>query len=638
LCRIAAIPRWVLMSSVRAQTAGPQITRLWNRSLDRYPQNSTRFACMGIVVASTIVLYYQLYLAGGVATEILRGLHMSFSYYVIVLVVSYGGGAVASITAGLADRWGRANIVTGGIGLVGLLCLLAMPNVHSELGFIVVYSAIGFVEGIILVATPALIRDFSPQLGRASAMGFWTLGPVLGSLLVSVLVSGAGNASWESQYRTSGIVGLVVFGFAAVGLRELAPGLRDQLMVSSSDRALIEARASGLHPEETMHSPFRQMLRVDIVGSAFAISLFLLIYYLVIGFLPIYFETIFGYTQARANTLGNYFWAFDSGGLIIAGLISDRLRVRKPLMLVGALATIGFTTAFALQATHPNTGFGTFVLLLSGIAVSAAFVFAPWIASFTETVERRNPALMATGLAVWGMIFRVLIALTVFVVPKVVTSVTPLVQHGPSVEAALTSTQAVGATTIGRVDRAVAANPTIIARLQTIEARDRVLLAALASHPGVSRLLTAAQQSGRAPTTAQLASIRSVLGPQAFTELSQPKTMRDLAFLSSTAPHALGAQNLAALGHPTPQLSSALHTLATYGASVQDAAQHSPKQWRTFFLISVGGQIVFIPFIFIMAGFWDPRRARKAEEEHERGTAWELEQLEHLQALEPAVK
>ena len=40
------------------------------------------------------------------------------------------------------------------------------------------------VEGICLVATPALIRDFSPQVGRATAMGFWTSGPVLGSLIV----------------------------------------------------------------------------------------------------------------------------------------------------------------------------------------------------------------------------------------------------------------------------------------------------------------------------------------------------------------------------------------------------------------------------------------------------------------------
>ncbi len=44
---------------------------------------------------------------------------------------------------------------------------------------------VGVVEGMCLVATPALIRDFSPQVGRATAMGFWTSGPVLGSLIVS---------------------------------------------------------------------------------------------------------------------------------------------------------------------------------------------------------------------------------------------------------------------------------------------------------------------------------------------------------------------------------------------------------------------------------------------------------------------
>ena len=44
-------------------------------------------------------------------------------------------------------------------------------------------------EGAILVATPALVRDFSPQLGRASAMGFWTVGPVAGSLITSIVAA-----------------------------------------------------------------------------------------------------------------------------------------------------------------------------------------------------------------------------------------------------------------------------------------------------------------------------------------------------------------------------------------------------------------------------------------------------------------
>ena len=103
-----------------------------------------------------------------------------------------------------------------------------------------------------LVATPALIRDFSPQVGRATAMGFWTSGPVLGSLIVAVVGSATIPAVvtdpqfWTHEYRIAGIAGLVVFVIAFFGLKELSPQLRDQLMVTMRDRALIEARAKGL--------------------------------------------------------------------------------------------------------------------------------------------------------------------------------------------------------------------------------------------------------------------------------------------------------------------------------------------------------------------------------------------------------
>jgi MFS transporter, ACS family, D-galactonate transporter len=617
------------MTTARVHAAGPSpFERLWNRTLHRYPSNPTRYTSLGIVVATTIVLYYQLYLSGGVATSILRDLHMSFTYYVNISVVGYLLGAAASVIAGLADRYGRANIVTAGLGVVGLLCLVGLPNAHTKQAFAIIYIAIGFVEGIILVATPALVRDFSPQLGRASAMGFWTLGPVLGSLVVSAFVSGAGNTSWQDQYRTSGIIGLIVFAVALVGLRELSPRLRDQLMVSRKDRELIEARAAGLDIQESLRHPFRQMLRPDILLSAFAISVFLIIYYVAVGFFPVFFETVFGYSQSKANTLGNYFWAFDAAGLLIVGVISDRLRVRKPFMVVGAVACIVFTTIFALRATHPETSYGTFVILLSCIAVSLAVAFAPWMASFTETVERRNPALIATGLAVWGLMIRVVIAVSVFFVPKVVTTATTLVEKGPVVQSILASPVPAGRTTIGKAATAASEHPATIAQLQVIASRDAALLSALKANPAIAAALAKAQAAGQQPTPAQLAQIKAVLGGPAFAELIKPQTARDLRFLTVTAPRVLGPANFAAISNPTPALSVSLKTLGVIGPSVQKAATDSPKQWQTFFFVAVGGQVVFIPLILLMAGFWDPRKAKRAEEEHDAWLAAEMAKLE----------
>jgi ACS family D-galactonate transporter-like MFS transporter len=611
-------------------------SRLWNRSLEHYPTDVTRLTSLVIVVAATVLLYYQLYLAGGVATSILRDLHMSFVYYVNVNVIGFVLGAFSAIFAGMADRYGRANIVVVGLGIVAALCAFALPNVHSSTGFAIVYVAIGFVEGIILVATPALVRDFSPQLGRASAMGFWTLGPALGSLAVSIAVSSASaGSSWQHQYRIAGLIGVGVFAVALLFLRELSPALRDQLMVSMKDRALIEARARDVDVEKTPRNPWSQVIRRDIVLPAVAISAFLIIYYLAVGFFPVFFQTIFGYSQSKANSLGNWFWAVDAATLIVVGILSDRLRVRKPFMALGAGVAIVFTTLFAVASVDHGTSYGTFRLLMIGMAIGVPMAFGTWMAAFTETVERRNPALMAHGLAVWGWIVRIFVAVTTFFVPHVVNTVTPLVQKGPAVQAILADPTPVGRTTIGRVATAASGNPAVVARLSAISGRDGRVITALQAHPAIAKSLAAAQASGAKPTPAQLAAIKAALGTAVFNQLLAPQTQRDLVYLSTTAPKALGPANFSALSAPTPRLRAELTTLATVGPGLARAADRSPKQWQRYFLIAVAGQILFVPMIFLMVGFWDPRKARRADEEHETQVAAELAALEREEALEP---
>ena len=107
------------------------------------------------------------------------------------------------------------------------------------------------------------------------------------------------------------------------------------------------------------------MLKPDIVVSAFAISVFLIIYYIAVGFFPVYFQTIFGFSQQDANGLGNWNWAFNALALLIVGFISDKVRVRKPFMVVGAIGAIVMTIIFLTRATHPDTSYYTFVVIVS---------------------------------------------------------------------------------------------------------------------------------------------------------------------------------------------------------------------------------------------------------------------------------
>jgi ACS family D-galactonate transporter-like MFS transporter len=623
-------------------------TGFWDRELHRYPSATTRFTCLGIVVLATIVLYYQFYLAGAVATHILADYNMSFVYYVNISVVGYILGAAASFATGMSDRYGRANIVTVGLFIVGLLCLFGIPLAHSKVGFGIVYVAIGLVEGIILVATPALIRDFSPQLGRASAMGFWTLGPVLGSLVVSVQVSNTSDSTaWQDHYIAAGIVGIVVALLSAVFLRELTPALRDQLMVSSRDRALIEARAKGIDVATAQQRPFRQMLKPDIILSAFAISVFLIIYYAAVGFFPAYFQTIFGFSQKDANGLGNWNWAFNAGALLIVGFLSDKIRVRKPFMIVGALGAIATTIIFLTRATHPETSYYTFVLILSLMAVSLGVAYAPWMASFTETVERRNPALTATGLAVWGLVIRIVIAVAVFIVPHMVNTVTTLVQDGPQAQV-LAAKYGPQIATAQKLDpatsAALAANPKdqnagikAVSELSGVSVANVTTVATLAAQHG--QALAAGQALDQATATALLTNPNDTAAAQkAVGEVSSKLNVsagQAQALLQelSTIP----VNQLLVVQQNGAKVQAAQTQLQKLGAvpatvfpllqKVGSAAEKSPKQWQHYYWIAVGGEIVFIPLIFLMAGFWSPRRARQKEEEHEAWVQAELARL-----------
>src|ERR1035438_8478843 len=143
-----------------------------------------------------------------------------------------------------------------------------------------------------------------------------------------------------------------MFVIALVALRELAPQLRDQLMVTMRDRALIEARAKGIDIEAALRHPFRQLLKADVVISAAAVSVMLLIYYTAVGFSVIYLTTMFGFSVKDANGLGNWNWGFNVIAVVLIGLISDKLRVRKPFMVLGGVLAAVMTVVYLEHARH----------------------------------------------------------------------------------------------------------------------------------------------------------------------------------------------------------------------------------------------------------------------------------------------
>jgi MFS family permease len=591
-----------------ATTADPVPKRegwswLWHRELDTYPETGARLTYLAITVIATIMLYFELYVGGSVSTLFLVKLHMSFTFFVYTLAIGAVIGAFGSLFAGLTDRLGRTNIVVIGLGTTAVFTAFIIPASSNKWKFSIFGFIVGFVEGICLVATPALIRDFSPQVGRATAMGFWTSGPVLGSLVVFVVASHVihGNPSpsfWVTMYRICGIVGLVVFALALVGLRELSPGLRDQLMVSMQDRSLIEARAKGLDIEASLRNPFGQLIKPDVVVSAIGISLFLLVYYTAVGFALIYFTTVFPFTVHQGDALGNWNWGFNVIAVILFGFISDKLRVRKPLMILGGVATAIMIVLYLNQIGKP-TSYYHLAGLLAALAFSLGVAYVPWMASFTETVEARNPALTATGLAIWGWIIRMVVFASYLVLPAVVNTVTPLVTYGSTVAAA----HAKYASELQFL--------TTPAGQQAVKLAPE--LAAIQDHPAIFAGLAANPNSA----ALQAAALKAV-GPATFASIASNQTA--ITNLITQYP-----AQLAGLANANKDPN--FQTLIKHGASVQHAAATTGGQWKTWYWICFGGVIFFLLTVPLMKGRWSPRAAREDEQAHEAMVQAELAKL-----------
>lgn len=585
---------------------------LFVHQIDEYPGTGKRTAYLALAVLATIVLYYTYFTQTGVTPQILRYYHMSFAFYVYIVVVSNLIGAFASLPASKTDQLGRANVVIYGLLVVGLLVAVGVPATKTEWSFAVVLCILGLVEGAILVATPALVRDFSPQLGRASAMGFWTVGPVAGSLITSIVATLTLNhflranfdSGFKSQFIISGVISLVVFVLALFFMKDLSSRLRDQLMVSEQDRALVEARARGISTEEviaaTQH-PWRQILKWDLVGSALGISLFLLVYYAASAFFTIYWATVFrnssglNLSTSDANYLNIWFWGADAVALIVFGVLSDRLRVRKPLMLAGAVGSIIMLFLFSHQADHPMTGFTTLIILEVLLAACLSLAYAPWMAAYTEMVEAKNPALVGTGLALWGWILRLTVGLSFLFLPLVINAVNPVVDNLSYAQTPYTGTAPFN--------------------VQQFQLQHPQLVAFATANASWLRPLSAPQNAPivaathAAPTAANLAALQKAVGAKVVAQL--------LAHLKEVdGPVFTYRTQLAYLSAHQTQLDNLLAGVA-----------RSPKQWQHWFWVCLAGMLLFIPTIWLGRGRWSPKMAKRDEAKHQADVAEELRQL-----------
>lgn len=390
----------------------------WSRELTEYPAARRKIVLLLMAVLATVVASFEATIAPLVPV-LLEDLHMSLTTYGAIAAISVLAGALSAAIGGrLCDVWGRVTLLIPALFLtaVGDFCMLL---VTSPTGLLVVRTLLSFVEGFAAATTAGLIRDFTPRVGRATGYGFWTWGPVGANFLAAAIVGWTLPifGTWQSQFVIFGAVGVVTSVVIAVTIADISPALRAQVIQPTQKMRELQATA-----EEPERSNARELLRhPHIWAHILGVTSWLVLYETLTLYGPTLIVQEFGVTAATASRIFAVFWVLNIATLILAGVVSDRLQLRKPVSCVGALGTavvcIYFITLFGQDV---STG----LIMLTGALLGGlmGIAYGPWMANFSENAEDIRPSLQGTAWGAWGMSVRIMIVLMLVISPVVVAT------------------------------------------------------------------------------------------------------------------------------------------------------------------------------------------------------------------------
>jgi OPA family glycerol-3-phosphate transporter-like MFS transporter len=384
------------------------------RTLSEYPRGGHRWSLLMLTVLASILGAYDFQLAP-LLPILLPYLHMShLAYGAFVSFAVLIGGISAAFGGPLADRYGRVLILDVCLGLVTAL-LFFNVLITGIVSFVILRTLMGIVAGLTAGAGAALVRDMSPRLSRALAFGLLTIGPV-GANFLSNYIAGATLPiyhTWQSQIWIMGCIAAAMYVPIVIWLCDLSPELRMQIMKTEIQTLAAEGRlpAASELPSGTADAFRRLLVHMEVWLLVLGVTANLTLYFAIQVFGPLMFTEAFHYTPAAAARMNEYFWLANLGALVLTGLISDRLQIRKPIAIFGgALACI--LMAWWIPTFGRELPRATMVTVASLMGCFLAICYVPWAAQFSEALEDVSPALQATGWAFFGLSARAWLAIS----------------------------------------------------------------------------------------------------------------------------------------------------------------------------------------------------------------------------------
>lgn len=393
------------------------------RELSYVPNGIDRYAML-VVKALAACLGTWIISLGPVAALLLPSEHMSVSTYgYITGGAGIAAGLVSLLAADLADKLSRIRVLLWGMlaPIVIMFALTFVPDGQPVL-FTCLYVVMAWTEAYAVVTVSALLRDFSPRTSRAVGVGLVTVGTLAANWGTAFMAGHllASAATWQRMY--------LWFAFVAVGLwlvcwlfgREPTDGIRNQILPRLEDAATVQANALVLEREGVEVQGFWEYVRADwrLWALAAAQGTFLLGYITFVGYGPIFTIAAFHKSPQEGSSLTSWVFLSIIVFLVLGGIMSDKLRLRKALgfvfTILSGIALIGL--GFLSNASLSNT---TIIIIYLLIGLVMACMWSPTNALFSETAEDIHASRQTTAFGGQQAISRPIYQAWLFIVPIV---------------------------------------------------------------------------------------------------------------------------------------------------------------------------------------------------------------------------
>ncbi|CAH2058853.1 unnamed protein product [Thlaspi arvense] len=256
------------------------------------------------------------------------------------------GYIFSSVIGGaLVDRYGGKRVLAWGVALWSLATLLTpWAASHSTLALLCVRAFFGLAEGVALPSMTTLLSRWFPTDERASAVGIsmagFHMGNVVGLLLTPLMLSSLGISGPFILFASLGLLWVSTWSSGVTNNPQDSPHIpRSELRLIQAGKP-VQTQANTAKPNPSLRLLLSKLPTWAIIFANVTNNWG---YFVLLSWMPVYFQTVFNVNLRQAAWFSALPWATMAVSGYFAGSASDLLirtghsvtSVRKIMQSIG---------------------------------------------------------------------------------------------------------------------------------------------------------------------------------------------------------------------------------------------------------------------------------------------------------------